>query len=98
MRQKLQNRVAEVGESVNMTSELGVSFEPGKKRECKRMGKRIWNQIIRIPHPYAAYACRDSDSGTRLRHADAAWRYANYMRLPMRLHSLFMNVVVPRNG
>ena len=40
MRQKVQNRMAEVGKSVNMTSELGVSFHSDKKRECKRMGKR----------------------------------------------------------
>ena len=38
MRQKVQNRMAEVRESVNMTSELGVSFHSDKKRECKRMG------------------------------------------------------------
>ena len=56
MRQKVQNRMAEVGESVNMTSELGDSFHSDKKRECKHMGKRIWNQIIRIPH--TASACR----------------------------------------
>ena len=56
MRQKVQNRMAEVGKSVNMTSELGVSFHSDKKRECKRMGKRIWNQVIYIPH--AASACR----------------------------------------
>ena len=57
MRQKVQNRMAEVGKSVNMTSELGVSFHSDKKRECKRMGKRIiWNQVIRIPHTVSA--CR----------------------------------------
>ena len=56
MRQKVQNRMAEVGRSVNMTSELGVSFQSDKKRDSKRMGKRIWNQIIRIPH--TASACR----------------------------------------
>ena len=60
MRQKVQNRMAEVRESVNMTSKLGVSFHSDKKRECKRKGKRIiiWNQIIRIPHSHAADACR----------------------------------------
>ena len=48
-------------ESVNMTSELGVSFQSEKKRECKRMGKRIYgirSFAYRIPHPHAAAACR----------------------------------------
>ena len=61
MRQKVQNRMAEVGKSVNMTSELGVSFHSDKKRECKRMGKRIYgirSFAYRIPHPHAATASR----------------------------------------
>ena len=61
MRQKVQNRMAEVGKSVNMTSEFGVSFHSVKKRECKRMGKRVYGIIsfaYRIPHPHAAAACR----------------------------------------
>ena len=61
MRQKVHNRMAEVGESVNMTSELGFSFQSEKKRECKRMGKRIYGIMsfaYRIPHPHAAAACR----------------------------------------
>ena len=58
---KVQNRMAEVGKSVNMTSELGVSFHSDKKRECKRMGKLIYgirSFAYRIPHPHAANACR----------------------------------------
>ena len=61
MRQTVQNRMAEVGKSVNMTSKLGVSFHSDKKRECKRMGKRIYGirpYAYRIPHPHAAAACR----------------------------------------
>ena len=63
MRQKVRNRMAEVGKSVNMTSELGVSFHSDKKRECKRMGKRIHVYGIRsfaysIPHPHASTASR----------------------------------------
>ena len=62
MRQKVQNRMAEVGEFVNMTSELGVSFQPEKKRECKRMGKRMESDhshtAYRIRMPHAAYAYR----------------------------------------
>ena len=55
------NRMAEVGGSMNMTSELGASFHSDKKRECKRMGKRIYGIIsfaYRVPHPHAADACR----------------------------------------
>ena len=64
MRQKVQNRMAEVGKSVNMTSELGVSFHSDKKRECNRMGKRMeaghshTEYRIRMPQPQAAYAYR----------------------------------------
>ena len=61
MRQKVQHRMAEVRESVNMPSELGVSFHSDKKRECKRKGKRIYgirSFAYRIPHPHAAAACR----------------------------------------
>ena len=61
MRQKVQNRMAEVGKSVNMTSELGVSFHLDKKRDCKRMGKRIYGIrafAYRMPQPQAAYAYR----------------------------------------
>ena len=61
MRQKVKNRMAEVGKFVNMTSELGVSFHSDKKRECKRMGKRIYgirSFAYRIPHPHAATASR----------------------------------------
>ena len=61
MRQKVQHWMAEVGESVNMTSYLGVSFHSDKKRECKRMGKRMYgirSFAYRIPHPQAAAACR----------------------------------------
>ena len=63
MRQKVHNRMAEVGKSVNMTPELGVSFHSVKKRECKRMGKRIYGirsfaYRIRMPQPQAAYAYR----------------------------------------
>ena len=68
MRQQVQNRMAEVGKSVNMTSELGVSFHSEKKRECKRMGNRIQLYMesdhshtayrIRMPQPQAAYAYR----------------------------------------
>ena len=93
MRQKVQNRMAEVGKSVNMTSELGVSFHSDKKREYKRMGRCIYgirSFAYRIPH--AAAACR-----LRLpRIWNPSFRlYANYLipylRLPMRLHSLFLN-------
>ena len=52
---------SESGESVNMTSYLGVSFDSDKKRECKRMGKRMYgirSFAYRIPHPHAAAACR----------------------------------------
>ena len=58
MRQKVQNRMAEVRESVKMTSELGVSFHADKKREFKRKGKRIYgirSFAYRIPQPHAAY-------------------------------------------
>ena len=63
MRQKVQIRMAEVGKSVNMTSELGVSFHSDKKREYKRMGKRVYGirsfaYRIRMPQPQAAYAYR----------------------------------------
>ena len=61
MRQKVHNRMAEVGESVNMTSWFGVSFHSHKKRECKRMGKRMYgirSFAYRIPQPQAAYAYR----------------------------------------
>ena len=60
MRQKAQNRMAEVGKSVNMTSYLGVSFHSDKERECKRMGKRMYgirSFAYRIPHSHAAAAC-----------------------------------------
>ena len=53
MRQKVHNRMAEVGESVNMTSELAVSFHSDKKRECKRNGKRMESD-----HSHTASACR----------------------------------------
>ena len=66
MRKKVQNRMAEDGESVNMTSYLGVSFHSDKKRECKRMGKRRplcmesdhshTAYHIRMPQPQAVYA------------------------------------------
>ena len=59
MRQQVQNRMAEVGKSVNMTSELGVSFHSEKKRECKRMGNRMYgirSFAYRLPHPHAAAA------------------------------------------
>ena len=52
MRQKVQNRMAEVRESVNMTSDLGVSFHSDKKRECKRKGKRMESD-----HSHTASAC-----------------------------------------
>ena len=55
------NRMAEVGGSVNMTSELGVSFHTDKKRECKCMGKRMYgitSFAYRIRMPQAAYAYR----------------------------------------
>ena len=61
MRQKVQNRMAEVGKSVNMTLELAVSFHSDKKRECKRNGKRMESDHshtayrIRMPQPHAAY-------------------------------------------
>ena len=66
MRQKAQHRMAEVGQSVNMTSYLGVSFHSDKKRENKRMGKRRCMESdhshtayrIRMPQPQAAYAYR----------------------------------------
>ena len=61
MRQNVQNRMAEVGNSVNLTSELGISFHLHKKRECKRMDKRIYgirSFAYRIPHPHAAAASR----------------------------------------
>ena len=61
MRQQVQNRMAEVGKSVNMTSELGVSFHSEKKRESKRMGNRMYgirSFAYRIPHPHAAAASR----------------------------------------
>ena len=61
MRQQVQNRMAEVGKSVNMTSEFGVSFHSEKKRECKRMGNRMYgirSFAYRIPHPHAAAASR----------------------------------------
>ena len=61
MRQKVHNRIAEVGKFVNMTSELGVSFHSEKKRECKRICNRIYGIIsvaYRIPHRHAAAACR----------------------------------------
>ena len=62
MRQKVQNRMAEVGKSVNMTSELGVSFHSEKKRECKRICNRVLYGIrsfaYRIPHPHAEAASR----------------------------------------
>ena len=55
-----KHRMAEVEESMNTTSELGVSFQSDKKRECKRMGKRIYGirsfaYRIRMPQPHAAY-------------------------------------------
>ena len=59
MRQQVHNRMAKVGKSVNMTSELGVSFHSEKKRECKRMGNRMYgirSFAYRIPH--TASACR----------------------------------------
>ena len=55
MRQKVQNRMAEVGESVNMKSYLGVSFHSDNTRDCKRMGKRMYgirSFAYRIPHPH----------------------------------------------
>ena len=55
------NRMAEVGESVNITSCVGVSFHSDKKRECTRMGKRMYgirSFAYRIPHPHAAAASR----------------------------------------
>ena len=61
MRQQVQHRMAEVGKSVNMTSELGVSFHSEKKRECKRMGNRMYgirSFANRIPRPHAAAASR----------------------------------------
>ena len=61
MRQQVKHRMAEVGKSVNMTSELGVSFHSEKKRECKRMGNRMYgirSFAYRIPHPHAAAASR----------------------------------------
>ena len=63
MRQKVQNRKAEVRESVNMTSKLGVSFHSDKTRECKRKGKRIYGirsfaYRIRMLQTHAAYAYR----------------------------------------
>ena len=62
MRQQVQHRMAEVGESVNMTSEFGVSFHSDKKIECKRIGKRIESDHshtayrISMPQPHVAYA------------------------------------------
>ena len=55
--------MAEVRESVKMTSELGVSFHSDKKREFKRKDKRIYGIIsfayrIRMPQPHTASACR----------------------------------------
>ena len=64
MRQKVHNRMSEIGISVNMTSEVGVSFHSDRKRECKRMGKRMESDHshtayrIRMPQPHAAYAYR----------------------------------------
>ena len=49
------------GKSVNMTSELGVSFHSEKKRECKRICNRVYgirSFAYRIPHPHAAAASR----------------------------------------
>ena len=66
MRQQVKNRMAKVGKSVNMTSELGVSFHSEKKRECKRMGNRmcgIRSFAYRIPHPHPHAAAA---SGLRL--------------------------------
>ena len=66
VRQKVHNRMAEVGESVNMTSYVGVSFHSDKKRECKRMGKRMYGIIsfaYRIPHAAAASRLRFRVSG-----------------------------------
>ena len=40
---------------------LGVSFHSDKKRECKRMGKRMYgirSFAYRIPYPHAAAASR----------------------------------------
>ena len=58
MRQKVQNRMAEVRESVNMTSELGVSAHADKKREFKRRVNVHTAYRIRMPQPHAAYAYR----------------------------------------
>ena len=44
-----------------MTSYLGVSFHSDKKREGKRVDKRMYGIRpfeYRIPHPHAAAACR----------------------------------------